>query len=147
MLSVWALGENMGKVRKQRVKRRLFLGEGDFHYTKAYAQKHPEAIPNIVATEYQQLEVLLEGEAFAANYKKLKEYGVQTYFGVDAANLSHSSIPEGRFPRIQFNFPYIREDYKVSTANRALIDGVFGSASVKQAIGDRVHITLPKENR
>ena len=135
----------MDNERERRVTRRLFLGEGDFNYTVAHTQKHPEGIPSLVATEHQPLEELMTRATFVKNYEKLCELGVQTCFGVDARNLVGSKVPMQRYARIQFNFPYIREDYKVSTANRDLIDGVFRSAKVLQIKGDEVHITLPKK--
>ncbi|MCP8351826.1 DUF2431 domain-containing protein [Candidatus Synchoanobacter obligatus] len=128
-------------------RKRLHVGEGDFHYTVAWAKKHPrmpEDYANIVATDIEGVESIIRPN-LQNNLQTLKKIGVKVAGGVDAKFLHITpGIAGKRYPRIQFNFPYIRQDWSKSSANSELMRAFFQSAAALQYPGDQIHVVIPQ---
>lgn len=138
-----------GEVAKKTVRRRLFVGEGDFSFTQSYIARHPGRAKYIVATEFDK-EV---SEEIKARLDDLIEKGVSIQLGVDCTQLNlQLSVLIKKFRRIHFNFPWAynpdtesrRANYKTDDCNQQLIEGFFQSAKTLQEVGDRIHVTLKK---
>lgn len=141
-----------------KCKSRLFLGEADFSYTVALLEKHKDDKPGlknaITTTELSSKEELLKlyPDTFPKNLGYLERSNVNIQFGIDATNI-HNIYNGQIFRRIHFNFPHDGKNFKDENlkpiedlALPKIITAFFKSAWKLQEEGDRIHVTLPKEN-
>ena len=132
----------------RRYMRRLLLGEGDFSYTVALLDKHPELSKYIFATEFDDEEALKRkhGDDFIYNIERLCNMGVEPIFGVNAMKLDSGMFEgEGHFKRIHFNCPYCEND-RTHNETRRLVELFFQSVGQFQQSGERIHMVLPHES-
>lgn len=137
---------------ERKYKRRLFVGEADFSYTKAVLNKHTDDKPGlgkaITATEYCKEDKLGKYPDFKGNQEEIMPQGVDVVFGVDASQLLEdkaitSRSAKGRYQRIHFNFPFVDGDALGKGKTATMLHGFFSSASKLQETDDRVHVSLP----
>lgn len=136
-----ALKKQLSDLKKARLgsiaQKRLFVGEGDFSFTEAIVEKHPEAARTIKATELDYSRE--ENKEIAQRIQKLREKDLEIYMGVDGTKLSQFFQGQ-QFNRIQWNCPFgyshDREVFKKA------IPDFFTSCAALQLSGDRVHVTL-----
>lgn len=131
-------------------KSRLFVGEGDFSYTRALIEKHQGKgrlfFSKLVATELSNSDVLLKTyQTFEDNISFIRKCGVTIMFAVDARRLhEHPELKDKNFKRIHFNFPHDKSDFKKQRSLPIMIANFFRSAAILQKDGDKVHVAIPK---
>ena len=131
-----------GKYRK-----RLFVGEGSFHFSEIllnkHRKKHPDLAKSIVATELMRQEDFEGSEEEIKEFKErvndLKERGLTVQFGIDATDI-HNLFKGKRFPRIHWNSPFGAA--KERELFYPVLPKFFRSAAQLQEEGDRIHIAL-----
>ncbi|MBS0616184.1 MAG: DUF2431 domain-containing protein [Verrucomicrobia bacterium] len=132
--------KNISSRASSVLKKRLFIGEGDFSYTVALIEKHQAKYPQlpkfITATEF--LEPVNE-EMVLKRVEDLKAKGVTVLFGTDGQEI-HRTFQGKRFERIHWNcpFPFARQ----REGMEKVMPRFFESASKLQLTGDRIHVTL-----
>ncbi|MBH8572104.1 DUF2431 domain-containing protein [Nostocaceae cyanobacterium CENA369] len=96
----------------QRVKQRLFVGEGNFSASLAMAKKHPDTAQGIHATSYEpeNHELFKEGSEAAANIQELRKMGAKISHGIDATKLKQyhgeeSKLGTEKFDKAYFHHP------------------------------------------
>ncbi len=142
--SEW-INSELEKLKNRKCRKRLFVGECDFFYTAAVIEKHAE-------THLQLAKAITATEL---NYPGLEEdvldrlFGATIIDGIDATKLHNEIRFRGkRFKRIHWNGPYGERDHnhrneKEEEFQGAVVD-FFKSASHLQLAGDRIHISLKK---
>ncbi|MPC07967.1 Mitochondrial ribosome-associated GTPase 2 [Portunus trituberculatus] len=116
----------------------LFVGEGDFSFTRALLQKGQCAAVHLTATSFQHQ----PSERARRNLEVLTEQGVEVVLGVDATRLHlHPSIQHLRFTHIVFNFPHVGGKMRIDL-NRKLLREFFQSAVEVLECGGCVVVTL-----
>ncbi len=135
----WWLGRN-----------RLFLGEGDFSFTKAFYEKHNKKHirPRIAASEISKKDELIKthGKGFEKHIKELERLGIRILFNVDATKIdTHKTLHrKERYTRIHFNFPHNRNGNVMENGSlREIIHDFFKAANNIQDMGDKVLISIP----
>ncbi len=125
-------------------KKVLLIGEGEFSFALAYAQKHPDY--EIVATEYcSGKEVREKYPKAEANLRALHFLpNVRVITKIDATKLGRYKNIQGVFDKVIFNFPHTGQR-DGSTAE--MIDGFFravknvlkADGKVQMGVVDTVH--------
>ena len=150
-------GEFSDSLKKKRCKSRLFIGEGDFSFTKVLICEHESTHPNlckaIIATDltathlegcYTDQDIEKQNQ-LKERIEDLQQQGVTVLFGIDAEEI-HRTFKGRRFKRIQWNCPFggatlpAREEFKNT------IPRFFQSCSNLQLPDDRVHVTLMQKS-
>ncbi len=146
--------------KPQRYKNRLVIGDGNFSYSRALAEKQrqkgyeqfPTALTvteynsqNDLSSTYSSPETKTEFKNFNANLAALQEMGAELFSGVDATRV-HELFSEKRYRRIHFNFPYYNDDTSSAAQKKErtkeLVGKFFESAAKIQQPGDRIHMAL-----
>lgn len=149
------------KINK-KYRKRLFVGEGNFSFTKAFLDKHqqkPDLAYLITATELQNEEsvkqdLLEEGgveavKQFIKTLEEIKQKGVHCAFEIDGTKIRDYNTlvyTHKRFERIHFNFPHNRKEFTTGEL-QDFIKRFFCSSSSVQLPGDKIHLVLPKGDR
>jgi len=128
---------------------RLFLGEGDFSFSRAFLEKHPELASSIVSTELRSQRALERDypETFSEHREYLEAHETRMLYEVDGTRLhEHEAFRNRRVSRIHFNFPHDGRSIKARTLPR-ILRRFFQSASNVQGQEDRIHMALPQPPR
>ncbi|GAB5412212.1 MAG: hypothetical protein ChlgKO_13260 [Chlamydiales bacterium] len=141
------LAEGRQHATRRKYRKRLFVGEGSFHFSEIllnkHRKKHPDLARSIVATELMQQEDFEGCEEEIREFKErvdgLKERGLTVRFGVDATNI-HNLFKGKRFQRIHWNSPFGAA--KERELFYPVLPKFFRSAAQLQEEGDRIHIAL-----
>lgn len=126
------------------VYQRLILGDGNFSFALAFANKHTAIARSLIATDFQSHAELRvkHRQAFTNNIIKLKQVGVEVKFNVDARNIS--AFRNQRFPRIHFNCPSDGSGRDAGTLPKLIFE-FFQSAGNLQKQGDRIYMSFPED--
>lgn len=114
---------------RERHRRVLLVGEGDFSFTLALLRATGDAM-STTATAYDAREDVARRYRGEANLTALsRDYGdrVRVLHGVDATDLTTMIGLSEKFDRVVFNFPHIAGKAKMDR-NRALLGGYLKSA-------------------
>ena len=112
-------------------KKRLFLGEETFLYTKAYRQKHGDQIGNLIATCYNPLP-----SAEAMKYENAT--GATVRGSIDATSLKQ--FENNYFDDVRFHYPRLPRG---AGSNKELIlKSALGARRVL-AYGGKFHLSIP----
>lgn len=122
---------------------RLFLGESDFTYALAFANKHPEIAHTMVATTYESEDKLEEMDFYDAMYKNklaLQAMGVQVLHGVDATDFGTWTETEAAgIEQIYFSHPHT-QSRTYHTSN--VLKGLFREA--RKYLTEDIKIHIPR---
>lgn len=122
---------------------RLFLGESDFTYALAFANKHPEVAHTMVATTYETEEQLEDVDFYKnmlKNKLELELMGVQVLHGVDATNFDTWTGTEAAgIEQIYFSHPHT-QSRTYHTSN--VLKGLFHEA--RTYLNEDVKIHIPR---
>lgn len=132
----------------QRVKRRLYVGEGDFSGSLAMARKHPNTAEGIHATSYESSDDQLfeEGSAAAKNKQELLEKGAKVSHGIDATNLGEYRQEDGKLGTEKFDKAYFhhpRSSNRQGPSAKQLSHGFATSARDVLTENGKIHLSLP----
>ncbi|AUB42185.1 protein of unknown function DUF2431 [Nostoc flagelliforme CCNUN1] len=132
----------------QRVKRRLYVGEGDFSGSLAMTKKHPDEAEGIHATSYEPSddELFKEGSAAAKNKQQLLERGAKVSHGIDATNLGKYHQEGGKLGTEKFDKAYFhhpRSSNRNGPSAKKLSHDFAASARDVLTENGKIHLSLP----
>ncbi len=149
-----SLAKSLDRLPIRRFKPRLLLGEADFSFAAALLKKHEDIRPSlgrvIVATELESSgELYKTYKKFYGNMQYLHNNRATMFFNFDARRIHDDPrLTLSRYPRIHFNCPY-HKNPKIEPGSEKILQNIvadfFKSASLKQELGDRIHMALPKD--
>ncbi|MBB6498857.1 Rossmann-like fold-containing protein [Pedobacter cryoconitis] len=120
---------------------RLFLGESDFSYALAFANKHPELASSMTATTYESESDLQDMDFYttmSANKFELLMLGVEVAHSVDATDFS--SWPDAtQIEHIYFSHPHT-QSRKTGEHTSNVLKGLFQESTKVLPKNAKIHI-------